>query len=104
MNTEDLSQLMERCVRIHCGSAYVKGAARNYRYVIGQLFVAKRRADGVLTLRATGQIVGPFRGWDKTEAAARELAAQHGAEFVPGYGSLHNTVLGEDCKPERSKP
>ena len=77
-------------VKIHCGSAYVKGRARTYRYVIAQLFIASpRQRDGIYTYRSTGVVAGPFRGWNKAQRAAKELAERHGAEFIEGYGSLH---------------
>ena len=79
-----------RCkVRIHCGSAYVRGNARNYRYVIAQLFMPRQRADGVWTYRSTGIIAGPFRGEKKCLTAALKLAAEHDADFIKGYGSYH---------------
>ncbi len=79
----------KKVVRVHCGSAYVAGKARRYRYVIAQLFVPQARQDGVVTYRSTGIVAGPYRSDAKAEQAARELAVSHGAEYMPGYGSFH---------------
>ena len=76
-------------VRVHCGSAYVRGNARRYRYLIAQLFELVQRASGRQSFQATGIVVGPFRSAVKCETEGRRLAAKYGAQYVPGYGSLH---------------
>ena len=91
-------------VRVCCGSAYVKGAARQYRYVVAKLFVpAPRKRDGVLTYRSTGIVTGPFRSEKKACAAARELAQQHNAVVLDGYGTLHNQRVPADLAAPLSK-
>jgi len=89
---------MKKVVKVHCGSAYVKGAARKYRYLIAQVFEPKKRKrDGIVTYRATGIIVGPFRSEAKAIREGKVLATVNQAVFVYGYGSLHG-------KPTQQSP
>jgi len=81
-------------VRIHCGSAHVKGRARQWRYLVASLFVARPRArDGVLIWFNSGFSTAAYRGEGIANRAAAALAARHGATLLPGYGSLHHTPV-----------
>ncbi len=82
-----------KAVRVHCGSAYVRGKARKYAYYIAQVFRPTQRKDGIITLRSTGIVVGPYRSFQKATREGRELAREHQAIFVDGYGSLHGKAV-----------
>lgn len=89
-------------VKVHSGSAHVRGAARNYPYYVASLFEAVTHDSGKQTWRNTGVHVGPFRSARKAAALGEALAAERGAEFVAGYGSLHNrpVVATKAYQPE----
>jgi len=53
----------------------------------------RARKDGIETYRATGIVVGPFRSYHKAQREGRQLAAEHCAIFIDGYGSLHGTPV-----------
>lgn len=87
-------------VKVHNGNGYVRGNARKYAYFVAQVFEPlARKKDGVVTYRSTGKIVGPFRSAKKAEREGRQMADEIGADFVPGYGSLHGKVV-EPVVPE----
>ena len=78
-----------KAVKIHCGSAHVKGSARNYRYVVASLFEVAERKSGGHYWKNTGISTTPRRSDKLAQQDALELAAKHGADFIDGYGSLH---------------
>lgn len=88
---------MTKKVRIHCGSAFVRGAARRWRYFVASLFEARETKAGHMVWRNSGETTQPRRSRRLCEEDARALAHEHGAEYVPGYGSLHN----ERIPPEK---
>lgn len=77
-------------VKVHSGSAHVRGKARNYPYFVASLFEAVTGAAGQQYWVNTGVCVGPFRSARKTADAGRRLAEERGAEFLNGFGSLHH--------------
>jgi hypothetical protein len=84
-------------VRVASGSAFVKGKARRYPYVIARLYrPAARKKDGKITYRASDVMAGPFRSRAKADRAAVTLASEHRARLIPGYGSLHGAAYRED--------
>ena len=81
---------INRVVRVQCGSAHVRGKARNYRYVMASLFVTRRTKSGHVVWHNTGISGPPRRSFDAATRDALALAAEHGASVREGYGSLHN--------------
>ena len=79
-----------RLVRVHCGSAHVRGRARKYSYYIASLFLPRMAKNGKLIYYNAAKLAGPFRSQLKTEREARRCAMDKRAIFVEGYGSLHN--------------
>ena len=77
-------------VRVHCGSQFVQGKARGYRYYVASLFVAYKAKNGRLLWRNSGIHTHPRRSRRLAANDGQELAQQHGVSFLPGYGSLHN--------------
>lgn len=84
---------LRKAVKVHCGSAYVKGEARKYAYFIASLFTEYRTVDGRTIWRKTKVVVGPRRSKKMVEELARAAAVEECATFVPGYGSLHNVEI-----------
>lgn len=80
-------------VKVHCGSAHVRGIARRYPYYVASLFHVALTTDGRAIYRNSGECVGPFRSQEKAARLGKELAEQHEATFCPGYGSLHNAPV-----------
>jgi hypothetical protein len=78
-------------VKVHCGSAHVRGKARNYPYYVASLFKLKRAKDGHLYFVNTGISTYPRRSNLLATKDGIYLAANNDALFCPGYGSLHNT-------------
>lgn len=79
-----------KTVKVHCGSAHVRGQARSYRYFVASLFVTRQTKGGSLVWANTGRSTHPRRSRRLAEADGRELARHHAATFTEGYGSLHN--------------
>lgn len=77
-------------VKVHCGSAHVKGTARKYSYFVASLFESFCSTAGKILWRNTGASTAAFRSMAKAEREGRALASQRGAIFVEGYGSLHH--------------
>ncbi len=88
MFTSDLPSL--RCVKMHCGSAHVKGKAKQYRYYICSVFRLKRTKTRKLIWVNTGENTYPRRSPRLCSLDGKELARHKGCMFVEGYGSLHN--------------
>lgn len=80
-----------KAVKVHCGSAHVKGNARKYRYYVASLFVVHVTSDGRRVWRNSGNSTFPRRSLDLCRKDAKAFALIHGAMYIPGYGSLHNT-------------
>lgn len=77
-------------VRVHCGSAHVKGKARSYAYFVASIFKTKTTWDGRLIWVNTGINTKPRRSMEKCEREGQDLAQVIDAMFIEGYGSLHN--------------
>lgn len=84
-------------VKVHCGSSHVKGKARKYPYFLASLFEAVSGKAGYRWINS-GKTTLPRRSQKLAEADGRALAEAHGAEFVKGYGSLHNKPVAEMVK------
>lgn len=85
-------------VKVHSGSAHVRGKARNYPYFVASLFEAATGATGKQYWVNTGIHVGPFRSAKKAARAGERLAGERGAEFMGGYGSLHRRPVCATAK------
>ncbi len=84
-------QVPPRLVRVHCGAAHVSGRARRYKYVVASLFVPKKRkADGHWVYVNSGVSTQPRRSRVACDRDAQQLADDHDAVLMGGYGSLHN--------------
>lgn len=79
-----------KIVKVHCGSAHVKGKAREYAYFVASVFETHETKEGSLIWINTGISTNPRRSFSKAEREGRELASEHGCDFKSGYGSLHN--------------
>lgn len=77
-------------VKVHCGSAHVKGKARNYKYYVSSLFKLRKTKDGRLIFQNTGVSTHPRRSYDFCIEDGLRLAEEWDAVFAFGYGSLHN--------------
>lgn len=80
-------------VRLHGGQHHVRGRARRYWYHVASLFEDVVTGKGHHRWRNTGVFVEPFRSYRKTVRAGRALARARGADFMAGYGSLHNRLV-----------
>ena len=82
-----------KVVKVHCGSAHVKGKARKYPYFIASLFESRVNARGEVIWVNTGKFTSPRRSFKLATEDAKVLAQEHAAVFLEGYGSLHNKRL-----------
>lgn len=78
------------CVKVHCGSAHVSGSARRYPYYVASIFRSAVTADGRSVWKNTGTTTYPRRSMKLAIEDGKALAERNGAEFIDGYGSLHN--------------
>ena len=83
-------------VKVHCGSAHVRGAAKNYRYYVASLFKIRKTKDGRLIFVNSGKTTHPRRSINLCKEDGLELAEKYGAAFMGGYGSLHNQDATEN--------
>ena len=79
-----------KAVKVHCGSAHVRGNARNYAYHVASVFERRETRDGRPIWSNTGRSTHPRRSFNLATADGRALAESTGATFVDGRGSLHN--------------
>lgn len=84
---------MNKAVKVHCGSSHVKGNARNYRYYVASLFVEKKTKQGKSIWVNVGETTYPRRSYSLAESDGMSLANQNNAQFIFGYGSLHNKEI-----------
>lgn len=82
-------------VAVHCGSAFVKGKARNYRYYIASSFTLHQCKNGKLVWVNTGIHTNPRRSFNLCKDDAVSLASKYkelGLEVKveKTYGSWHN--------------
>lgn len=82
-----------KVVKMHCGSAHVRGKAKNYKYLVCSLFESKTTKDNRLIWINTGISTQPRRGNLVCIEDGKELAEQKKAKFIDGYGSLHNKEI-----------
>lgn len=90
-----------KAVKVCSGSGLVRGSARKYPYFIARLFEGHRREDGVWIYQPAKTYVGPYRSQAKAEREGKELAAEEGAIFVEGYGSLNNMEVPQPVVKEQ---
>jgi hypothetical protein len=86
----DIMTTHNRYVRVHCGSAHVKGRARMYRYYIASLFTPVLDGKGRVYYHNAGISTEPRRSRKLVDQDATRLAQRFNARVIPGYGSLHN--------------
>jgi len=86
-----MNNILTRVVKVHCGSAHVRGKARLYPYYISSLFTIYTNYLGELKYKNTGISSYPRRSYKLCKKDAETLAKKHKATFLEGYGSLHNT-------------
>jgi hypothetical protein len=94
---------MRKKVRVHSGSAHVRGKARSYPYFIASLFVKRKTKAGHWVWRNSGIHTTPRRSLRLAEMDGRDLAKRKKASFVVGYGSLHNHEAEPEKKRERKR-
>lgn len=90
-----------RVVKIHCGSAFVRGKARRYPYFVASLFVKQQNKDGSWRWVNSGCTTTPRRSIRVTWEDAQRLAKRRGATFMGGYGSLHNKKTEPPVAPKK---
>lgn len=81
-------------VTVHCGSAHVKGKARNFSYYIASLFIPRKTSSGKWIYNNSGIHTKPRRSFNLCVNDAKDLVSKFPmCEFVEGYGSLHNKEI-----------
>ncbi len=79
----------------HCGSAFVKGKARKYRYFIASVFSIKKCKSGKFVWYNIGKHTYPRRSFKLCLDDAIELSNKYkelglDTEVIMKYGSWHN--------------
>ena len=82
-----------RVVKVHCGSGYVRGSARKWRYYVASLFFSRKTKDDRLIWYNSGEVTHPRRSLVLAQEDGRKLARTYDAMYEPGYGSLHNQSI-----------
>ena len=77
-------------VKIMCGSAYVKGRARRFRYMVSKIFNEYMTKKGYIVYKAGELLAGPYRSYEKLKRETVSICRERNLEFREGYGSLHN--------------
>lgn len=77
-------------VKVHSGSAHVASKARKYPYYIASLFDEYSTNDGKKLYYNVKINTPPRRSFKKASEEGKQLAKQYCAQFIDGYGSLHN--------------
>jgi hypothetical protein len=80
-------------VRVHSGSAFVRGKARKYKYFVASLFTVKTTKNGKNVFVNSGINTSPRASFRLAEEDGRLLAQTYDAVFADGYGSLHNKTV-----------